>query len=479
MVCGWLPLQDAGFGPRWVSLTLDSNSKEALAAISRTDTPAESITKAAAEHEGQQTEPPLSQRTDGTSGSIERELSELMVAEGVALPGEPVLAATEEVEEETIPAAAAATMTTQIDEIEPTAVETVEEASADATSASDDKPTKESESGTETFTAHPNSQSTPTMPPCTSSLIVPVPVTSAHGLDSGPQRQEPQQHGHSVSHGNDGGVDKDDSDSKAKAEAPAPQQSHDKNMKMSLPLPSDFVVDPDRDPKVVRSMAECFMFEEDCFETIRREEGDEKVVEILDTMRSDTFSTAFSGIEASGAAMNMLRAKWCEKFGIPFERQPVKYQIEWNKECIAELLPSCKAHDTCLFTNIASFYRTELKETIDQLINQPSMAVEVLCPLIAENKAMKLTSYCITHDRECSIVPCRRHIAGASCKPWSRKGSGLGAEDPEILFTLAWLGLQVALQNTEILSENVLSPGEGGAAATVLSSQPRTWRHSE
>ena len=174
--------------------------------------------------------------------------------------------------------------------------------------------------------------------------------------------------------------------------------------------------------------------------------------------------------------MNMLRHVWRKRLGIPFERQPAQYQIEWNKECISELLPACRKHNTCLFTNIASFYRDELKETIETLKDQPQTAVEILCPLIAANKAMKLTAHCVTHNRECSIVPCGRHIAGTSCKPWSRKGAGLGAQDREILFTLAWLGLRVAVEDTEVLSENVLTQVHGHAsssrAAALTSDEP-------
>ena len=41
-------------------------------------------------------------------------------------------------------------------------------------------------------------------------------------------------------------------------------------------LPSSFQVDSNRDPKYVKSMAECFQFEHDCFDIIYREEGEEK-----------------------------------------------------------------------------------------------------------------------------------------------------------------------------------------------------------
>ena len=215
-----------------------------------------------------------------------------------------------------------------------------------------------------------------------------------------------------------------------------------------------------RDPKVVTSLEESFLFEEYCFDTIVNVEGgEEKVVDIWEAMESDTFSTAFSGIEASTVGMNQLRLAWCKKLGIPFQRQPVSYQIEWNKDCISEFLPLSKKHGTCLFTNIAAFYRDELQETIHHLFEHPAMAVEVLAPLISSNKAMKLSAWCETHGKVCTLQSCKRHIAGTSCKPWSRKGANMGAADPEIIFTLAWIGLRVALEDFEVLSENVKSSG--------------------
>ena len=229
-------------------------------------------------------------------------------------------------------------------------------------------------------------------------------------------------------------------------------------------LPASFFVDPKRNKKVVRSMAEAFMFEADCIDTLWDEEGDAKIHSLLDAMRDDTMSTAFSGIEAAGTSMQCLRKALANIAGVDVPRQEMLYQIEWNKECQSELLLLAKRHGTCLFPNIALFYRDELQGTIQACLQRPQMAVEVLGPLIATGKAMKLEAHCLTHNRCCSLKPSRRHVAGTSCKPWSKKGSGLGAADPEIVYTLAWVGLRLALQDDEVLSENVTSPG--GSAST-------------
>eukprot|EP00434_Breviolum_minutum_P006415 symbB.v1.2.005662.t1/scaffold327.1/size259883/15 len=234
------------------------------------------------------------------------------------------------------------------------------------------------------------------------------------------------------------------------------QDEHEQDS--SFQLPDSFQVSPNRDRKVVRTMAESFMFENDCLETLWDEDGEDKIHSIIDALQTDTMSTAFSGIEAAGTSMQLLRKSLADLTGVDIPRQHFLYQVEWNQECQQELLGLAVEHDACLFPNIASFYRDELQSTVDACLKSPAMAVEVLGPLISAKKAMKLDAPCLTHGKNCTMKPSRRHVAGTSCKPWSVKGSGLAAADPEIVFTMAWLGLRIMLEDDEILSENVKSP---------------------
>ena len=255
---------------------------------------------------------------------------------------------------------------------------------------------------------------------------------------------------------------------KLECEAEGPLESHEPPT-----LPDSFAARSSAErckgPKVVKSMAESFLFEEDCFETLFQEEGEDKVLKIYDAITSDTFSTSFSGVEAAGTAVNCLRQAWSNKTGMALQPTAATYQIEWNRDCVAELLPHCKKYATCLFRNIAQFYRAELKEIVERLLQQPQMAVEVLAPLLVNKRAMKLEAWCETHERVCSLRTCRRHLAGTSCRPWSRKGVGLGSGDPEILYTLAWIGLRLMLEDTEIVSENVKTVGAAGLGSFVAS----------
>lgn len=59
--------------------------------------------------------------------------------------------------------------------------------------------------------------------------------------------------------------------------------------------------------------------------------------------------------------------------------------------------------------------------------------------------------------RICNLRTARRHQAGTSCRPFSRRGSRLGLLDTESLALLAWIGLRVTLQEGDITQENVES----------------------
>ena len=206
-------------------------------------------------------------------------------------------------------------------------------------------------------------------------------------------------------------------------------------------------VDAKRNRKIVTSLAESFLLEEDCFdEMFEGDDGEEHVHQVFENMLEDSLPTAFSGIEAAGTSTQCLRAAWASKMGCKIPRCPVLHQIEWDTACLDELVPHAKVHDTCVFQNIAMFFRPELQEICQKLLQKPSMSTEILGPLLANGRAMKRSSYCLTHSKTCVLRCAKRHVAGTSCHPFSTKGSKLGVTDPELVFTLGWVGLRIELQ---------------------------------
>ena len=254
---------------------------------------------------------------------------------------------------------------------------------------------------------------------------------------------------------------------------PADQGFHDENHTLST---ADAVgQNPERDPKLVRSLDESYMYYEDIYDQLLGDHGDEKMDELLDSMMNDSMSTAFSGIEAAGCAINSLRSAFSKKSGKQLGLVPVHHQIEWNPQCVGELLPRSKRENSCIFRNIKQFFRPDIQQRIEEMLRQPQMCVEILGPLLASGKAMMLEGDCITHAKRCRLTCARRHVAGTSCRPFSKKGSGLLNADPEILFTLAWIGLRLELQEPEILSENVRSIG-ASTLSSYADSNEATWK---
>ena len=247
-----------------------------------------------------------------------------------------------------------------------------------------------------------------------------------------------------------------------KPDAPAEIENGQTKTVMESPVPSDKTqLSPTtkRSRKLVNNMAESYMLHDDCFDEIREADGQQKIESMFEAMEADSMSTAFSGIEAAGTAMHSVRQAWGRRMGKSLTPARVLHQIEWNQACIDELLPMARKHNVCLFKNIRQFFRDELQSTVDDLINRPQFAVEILGALLTRQRAMRLDGQCLTHGGCCRLTAARRHVAGTSCKPFSKKGAGMSVGDPEIIFTLAWIGLRLELQEPEIISENVRSAG--------------------
>ncbi len=83
----------------------------------------------------------------------------------------------------------------------------------------------------------------------------------------------------------------------------------------------------------------------------------------------------------------------------------------------------------------------------------PALSVELLAPIISAGNAMTDKSFCLVHKKRCQLMTAQRHTAGNPCVPFSKRGVGLGLKDPATLSCLAWIGLRLLLQETDITQE--------------------------
>ena len=179
--------------------------------------------------------------------------------------------------------------------------------------------------------------------------------------------------------------------------------------------------------------------------------------DIVRAAHADTMSTAFSGIEAPHTASCANRSAMGKALGmdIPFPR--LLHMIEFDPQNQQELLLVARETGACLFGDIGGFFRPELSEVLEQLRQKPMMCVEVLAPVLASGRAVKSSCFCLTHQRHCCLKSARRHVAGTSCVPYSKRGSGAALMDFNTVYSLCWIGLRMLLQEPDITNEPPVS----------------------
>ena len=176
---------------------------------------------------------------------------------------------------------------------------------------------------------------------------------------------------------------------------------------------------------------------------------------VLKMAAGDTMSTAFSGIEAPHTASCANRLAMSRVLGREVPMPRLLHMIEYDPQNQQELLLLSKqtGNHACLFGDIASFYRPELGDVLAELKQKPMLCVEILGPLIASGRAVKSSAFCLTHQKMCCLRTAKRHIAGTSCTPYSRRGAGLGLMDFATVHSLCWIALRLLLQEPDVTNE--------------------------
>ena len=189
------------------------------------------------------------------------------------------------------------------------------------------------------------------------------------------------------------------------------------------------------------------------------EESTNTLEQLAHALEEDSLSTSFSGVRAPETALAVLRYRLGALLGrqITCGHANMSHMIEWQVESQAECLVAAKHEGGCVFGDIADFFRAELKQSvIPELLQKPAMALDVLMPLLQSNRLVQTSARCLAHGRVCCLKTCNRHIAGTSCRPFSRRGVALGTHDPEVIYLMAWLALRMTLQEPDITQENVV-----------------------
>ncbi|CAK9108164.1 unnamed protein product, partial [Durusdinium trenchii] len=207
--------------------------------------------------------------------------------------------------------------------------------------------------------------------------------------------------------------------------------------------------------RLTNNLLEGLCFHSDALHLIQSDPdyfGKDAIEVILAACQEDTISTSFSGIEAPHTASCANRVALAEFLDIDQKLVPMPrllHMIEWDVQNRAELMIIARQTGSCLFGDIASFFRKELQETIQMIKDNPAMVADILAPVIAGGNAMVNHSWCYYHQKQCCIKTAVRHTAGTSCVPFSRRGVNLGLKDVATLYSLAWIDLRLLLQEPD------------------------------
>ena len=240
----------------------------------------------------------------------------------------------------------------------------------------------------------------------------------------------------------------------------------------ALPLPEEVKAHQDQypflksinraDKYTVENVLDGFAFHDDSLEIMDTDVdffGEDAINTLMDrvTQRQiDTMSTSFSGIESPHTAACANRQALARRLGVEVPFPKLMHMVEWDSACQAELKLIAKQTGACLFSDISSFFRPEVLETIDFLKQNPAMSVEILAPLLATGRLMKSSAHCLSHDRLCCLKTASSHRAGTSCTPYSKRGVQLGLKDECTLHSIAWVGLRLLLQEPDICQESLV-----------------------
>lgn len=183
------------------------------------------------------------------------------------------------------------------------------------------------------------------------------------------------------------------------------------------------------------------------------QEGDELGLNDLESLRINvthrTTSIAFAGVAAHDVVDRLLAENLSALLQKPVQPPRSLWHIEYNEGCKQELLlfhdkqrnPAIYGDgqpEPCLFQDINSFWRPEVVDIVESCRKKPWLACEVLADLLVSGRAVRLSGWCVRHQKYCRAKCSSRHSSGSVCVAYSTQGLQLGLSDPSVLSLLCW-----------------------------------------
>ena len=171
--------------------------------------------------------------------------------------------------------------------------------------------------------------------------------------------------------------------------------------------------------------------------------------------RTPSISTAFSGIDAPGVALNMAISSANSRLpGLEVGHPTHTFSVEMLDESNRELALQ-KNGPSCRFGNILSFCTKTLTEQL-QLEIEP-FDVDRLMGVILKEGAVTLNAHCLAHSCTCRAVRSVGHVAGPPCTDFTSWGRCRRLKGPTVKSLLVWICLVRLLCFAWVVVENVPS----------------------
>ena len=218
-------------------------------------------------------------------------------------------------------------------------------------------------------------------------------------------------------------------------------------------------------PRVVASLRDELAWASDNFSVASAEHKPSPScvsVESLFTARqTDTISTAFSGIDATGVATNINRAECVHRLSFGGSAEPSccvqlpahrhTAAIEFNQHCVHEL-DLMPGGPECVFGDVMGFCSPALRRHCSLL---SEFDLDTLKPMFLAPGAVRATAPCLKHGCLCPYVHSDGHVQGSPCTDFSARGNRLETAGPTICYWLAWTALMLLVRPVWMLCENV------------------------
>ena len=182
-----------------------------------------------------------------------------------------------------------------------------------------------------------------------------------------------------------------------------------------------------------------------------------------------TMSTAFSGVDATGHALeNILHALHGDKVGDCSTRCSRKrspriqrgpawsnlFAIEWLGHSQDELLLA-DVPPQCLFGDIHSFIDSRVYRSVLSL-DLEKLTFDDLQSLMWRNGLVQTYGDCLTHGRRCPLRKAQVHMAGTPCTDWSHMGKRMGAVGAAMLAFMLWVVHRALLQESIVIQDSIV-----------------------